>query len=248
MKITENYINKIKSLLTPVEFPDLQRYGGRYDGGYILSKRLTDESDTVYSLGVGPVDQCISFDKEMAQNQKTVYLYDGSVNFWDNRKEFFFKKEFIDSQKLEKIVSENNHFEKTNILLKMDIEGAEFETIINSNEDVFKHFNQFTVEVHDILFSSQVEDLEYIKQNSREEMKFAFFEKINKFYNLVHIHGNNYSKTISNGICDCLELTYIRKDEFNYPINVLKKTCPIKELDFPNNVFRQEVEMNWWIS
>jgi hypothetical protein len=63
---------------------------------------------------------------------------------------------------------------------------------------------------------------------------------------LVHIHGNNNSLKISDGIADVLELTYIRKDCMSDNPNRSFIPCPINGLDHRNSHDRPEINMDWW--
>lgn len=226
---------EIKNLLIPYVFPDLKRYGGNFDGGYIFSERLLSETKHVYSYGIGGNEESITFDRDMAAKGKNVFLYDGSIDkFWGDEKKFFFQKENVNSNNIHTHIKNNNHLNETKMILKMDIESNEYETLLNCNENLFNYFNQIGIEIHSILTDCK-------------EKAINLFKRINKFYNLVHIHGNNHDLIIQDGICNTLELTYIRKDCFSDNLEVLPFACPRQELDFPNYPFRDDVKMNWWL-
>jgi FkbM family methyltransferase len=242
----EDYINELKKRLTPFHSNDLQRYGGSRDGAYILDKSLVDQANTVYSLGVGPNDSWIAFDHEMANAGKKVFLYDGSVpSFWSNRPEFKFFSEYISSKNLSKFISDNGHENETEMLLKMDIEGAEYDTILNSDEKLFNHFNQVAIEIHDLLFANM--EAESASNDSAFSEKINLLDLLNKHYNLVHIHGNNCSPRKGYGIAEVLELTYIRKDKCPKDMTVSQKACPVEGLDVRNSPSVADITMDWWI-
>jgi FkbM family methyltransferase len=148
-------IERIKKLLIPYLAPKLARYGGDYDGGYILNPELVSDSSHVYSYGVGPDESFITFDRHMSTLGKKVFMYDASVKsqWFSADKNFHFKSEYVNSSNISQHIKDNNHINNTNMILKMDIEGNEFETLINCDESVFSHFNQIGLEVHDILNS-----------------------------------------------------------------------------------------------
>jgi hypothetical protein len=231
-------ITNIKKLLQPVEVENLKRYGGKGDGGYIFQSDLINESSIAYSYGVGPTDDLISFDKDIADLGKSVYLYDGSVQeFWDNRPEFFFKSEYVNSKNILTHIRENGHTNFTNMILKMDIEGAEYETLNNVDVSIFSYFNQIGIEIHNLVW-----------QKSGGETILKLLTRLSDYYYLVHIHGNNCSPAIIDGLPDVLELTYIRKDVFDlrWSVNKLLKPCPIDGLDYPNSSGSPEISMDWW--
>lgn len=231
-------IDNIKKLIQPIEVTNLKRFGGNGDGGYIFQSDLINEANIIYSYGVGPTDDLISFDKHLANLGKHVYLYDGSVNtFWDHRPEFHFKSEYVNSGNILTHIDENGHKDITNIVLKMDIEGSEYETFNNINPSIFSHFNQIGIEIHNLVW-----------QNRAPEDIFKLLSKLNQYYYIVHVHGNNCSAAVVDGLPDVLELAYIRKDVFDsrWPVNKLVKPCPIEGLDYPNNGNSPEIHMNWW--
>lgn len=225
----------IKNLLIPHFISDLKRYGETSDGGYILSEKLVIESKYVYSYGVGSIEESISFDRDMALLGKNVYMYDATIEpFWSPEAKFFFKKENVNSENIYNHIKENNHEKEKNLILKMDIEGCEYETFLNTNQIIFNYFNQITLEVHGVI------------SNFKEEA-FKLFNLLNKNYYLVHIHGNNHDLIIEDGICNTLELSYIRKDCFNENLCILQEPCPRAKLDYPNYLYRNDIVMNWWL-
>ncbi len=98
------------------------------------------------------------FDLEMASMGRVVYLYDGTIERpAQDHVNFRFKPENVDSSNLIAHLVENGDFGKTNLTLKMDIEGSEYETLLNCDERIFDHFSQIAIEVHDLLESLGVD-------------------------------------------------------------------------------------------
>jgi len=242
-------INTIKSLLVPYEYKHLQRYGGNYDGAYILSSALLDDTDIIYSYGVGPEESWITFDRHMTKLQKHVYMYDNLKNgFWTSDPYIHFKSQYVNSTNIYKHIVDNNHTEKTNMVLKMDIEGNEFETLLYCPEKIFDHFNQLAIEIHDVV-NSHLEPQYLINaynQELRWQNKIDLLTLINKHYKLVHIHGNNNSAAVVEGIPDVLELLYIRNDCI-FEESLLQESFPRYGLDFPNNPAAADITLDWWI-
>jgi hypothetical protein len=244
-------INEIKKLLVPYNFNGLKRYGGSYDGGYILAESLLNNSEIIYSYGVGPDESWITFDRDMAKIKKTVYLYDNLKNgFWVHNNPFFvFKSEYVNSQNIYSHIFDNKHTEKTNMILKIDIEGNEYETLLNCSENLFNHFDQLAIEVHDVV-NSHLEPYYLINADNVEKRwgnKIDLFNKLNKFYHLVHIHGNNNSFKVIDGVPDVLELLYIRKDKFD-KLEKRQNSFPMEGLDFPNNPAQPDIKLDWWLA
>jgi len=181
--------NDVKQLLIPYYAPNLKRYGGNFDGGYILSEDLLVNSKKVYSYGIGGSEEYITFDRHMSLLNKDVYMYDETTDkFWEKEDKFFFKKEHVSSKNIYRHIQENNHTQENNMILKMDIEGGEYETFLNVDENLFTHFNQIALEVHGVISSSK-------------DLAIKLFTLLNKNYYLVHIHGNNNDILVEDGIC-----------------------------------------------
>ena len=242
-------IDEIKQFLIPHQADNLQRYGDEYDGGYIFKKDLIDTTKYIYSYGVGPDDTYITFDKMLAKLNKDVYLYDASIKEpWWNESKFHFKPEYVNSSNILNHIKENAHENETDMVLKMDIEGNEFETLINCDESLFSHYNQIGIEIHDVL-NSHLEPYYLINANDptlRWQNKINLFTRLNKYYKLVHIHANNCSAAKTDGIADVLELTYIRNDCMPDKPEISKQPCPIEGLDYRNSHDVPEIHMDWW--
>lgn len=243
-------IDKIKELLIPYHYSNLKRYGGNHDGGYILAEDLLEKSDIIYSYGVGPSEGWITFDRHMLAMNKKVYMYDNLINgFWTSHPNLVFKSEYVNSQNILQHIYENKHENNTNMILKMDIEGNEFETLINSSTELFTYFNQIAIEIHD-LTNNHSEPQYLINADNEHERwmnKIRLFSKLNEYFYLVHIHGNNYSDKVIHGVADVLELLYVRKDCIGDGVCVSNERCPRYALDFPNDVYKPEIVMDWWL-
>lgn len=227
--------NDIKQLLIPYFISDLKRYGGHQDGGYVLSESLLNDSKYIYSYGVGNVEECILFDKEMALLDKNIFLYDGTIDsFWQKEERFHFKKENVNSKNIYNHIYENKHINENNMILKIDVETHEYETLLNCDKNIFSHFNQIAIEIHGVI-------------SNFKDAALKLFNLLNQNYYLVHIHGNNHDILVEDGICNTLELTYIRKDCFLNDLKLLTFPCPRKDLDYANYSFREDVVMNWWL-
>ena len=104
-------------------------------------------------------------------------------------------------------------------LLKIDIEGSEYE-IIDQIKYWQKFINTLIIEFH-----------ETDKEKKQNLIKNFILENTN--FNLIHIHGNNYV-TDSGNNPRCLELTFINNNIFPKVDKFSKYNYPIKNLDYPN--------------
>jgi Methyltransferase FkbM domain len=197
--------------LRPVPTPGgLRRFGSSGDGGYLLPDDL-DGIDACISPGVS--FEC-GFDEEIASRGIDVYMADASVEEAPVKNErFHFQRTFVDimpSDKtvtLDELCATGDLAQKTgDLLLQMDIEGAEYRVLANASHDLIKRFRIIAIEFHelDLLFS-----------------RFGFntiapvFERLLATHRVVHIHPNNWSRVSRRGalsIPSVMEFTFYRKD------------------------------------
>ena len=98
----------------------------------------------------------------------------------------------------------NNHLDEKNMILKIDIEGMEWEFLNTVESDILKKFDQIIFEFHNI-----------IKPQTINIVKML--EKLNQTHDLVHLHGNNSSNLLKVGysyIPDVFEATYVNKEKY----------------------------------
>ncbi len=204
------------------------RLGGSSDGGYVIIDNY--EYDLYVSCGIGGD---ISFDIGFFNYKKNIkYLtFDGTVDRPnDMPSEIDFIKKNIsyinttETTNLEEYIKAYN-----NIFLKMDIEGHEWNWIINNKN--LNNFKQIVLEVHGFFDESwtNIEKYEY-------ESILQSLIILNKTHYLVHFHGNNaadFKEINSIKYPTVGELTYIRKSDCIID-GLNKDILPIKNLDFPN--------------
>jgi hypothetical protein len=89
-----------------------------------------------------------------------------------------------------------------NLLLKMDIEGAEWEVLDATGTEDLARFRQVVVEFH---------DLHRYRQPQWRARASRVFEKLTATHRLVYVHGNNFNATFAGGRRECprdLEMTF----------------------------------------
>lgn len=220
----------IKQLLIPYNNDyNKKRFGKHNDGGYILYSDILHSTEYVYSFGVS---YDISFETDLLKHKQIdIFMYDGTVNHEFKQPNLKFINHNISSDYFINELIKNNHLSCKNLLLKCDIEGAEFELIENLPEQVLQNFSQICIEVHNI--------------NEKIEESYDLFFKINKFFTLFHIHGNNWAPLIQ-GIPNVLELSYLRNDLLKNK-NILANELPDPILDSPNKEDVLDYKLNWWL-
>ena len=122
----------------------------------------------------------------------------------------------------------------------MDIEGAEYDWILNINKELLKNIKQIVIEYHGLCndkYSSK------FNCNTSYEKKIKCLEKLNDTHCIIHAHGNNWS-TVKNNIPNVLEITYLNKNYLSKILGKNKINLPIEFLDFPNNIRKPDINLN----
>ena len=188
---------------------ELIRLGPDGDGGYLIPNDL-EEIRACFSPGVSDIS---GFEKECADRGMQVFLADRSVEKPAAEHDYFtFTKKFIGSVSNEEFMTLDNWVadslqdDKSDLLLQMDIEGYEYETILSATEELMNRFRIVVIEFHllDKLWSEP-----FFTLASRA------FEKLLMTHTCVHIHPNNCKNTLTiNGIQipKVMEFTFFRND------------------------------------
>ena len=235
-KTTENkkladFLRLIRPIKTDI---DLIKIGGQSDGGYLIPNDLNGIKNC-FSPGVS----CESFfENDLAKLGIKSYMADYSVNHPAiSNKSFDFIKKYIGFENDDNFISLENWIDEkekfdNNMLLQMDIEGGEYNVIIDSSRNTLARFRIILIEFHefDNLFNPKSFDL----------IAACFHKLLNDFY-IVHIHPNNCSKTIKFDqyeIPPVLEFTFLRKDRVS---SVSYETHFPHILDSKNNQNKDEI-------
>lgn len=105
----------------------------------------------------------------------------------------------------------------------MDVEGAEWDVIMNTPSEIWNQFKQMTFEFH------RVTDLD-------NPNILPALQKLNRTHQVVWVHGNNYGYVGKAGDIEIpayLELTYLNRMQYqtslaicNFPLDVDSPTDP----------------------
>jgi hypothetical protein len=205
---------------------ELIRVGGDADGGYLLPDDL-DGIEYCFSPGVGALSV---FESELADLHIKSFLADYSVDSPPFcRPEFTFDKKFLGSSDRGQYLTLATWKEKYlpdysgDMILQMDIEGAEYEVILSTPDRLLDQFRIIVIEFHEMHRIFDPFDCKFFS---------ACFEKLlNRFY-VVHIHPNNGSGSLKrNGIevPKILEFTFFNKKR-------VRSTRP--QTEFPHRLDR----------
>jgi hypothetical protein len=176
----------------------LKRFGSANDGGYLMCENLIEPIDTAYSYGVGinddwgcdvsqryhvPVQQYDCFDpaRPTCSGGRFVFHNECVGNRTGYRDSHFFDT-------LENQIRENPDASRPprrslgeggRLVIKMDIEGAEWDSLLAAPDELLASIPQIAMEMHGFDDPKILEVLRKLKRN---------------FY-LVNLHFNNWSCT-----------------------------------------------------
>lgn len=164
---------------------DLTRFGDPHDGGYLLCGNLLSEAQVGYSYGINGTDNwgCqvsrtlnIGVHQYDCFNTIAPFCPGGDTRFHAEcvgPSRSTFEDRLFDS--VADQVSKNGDAGKR-LVMKMDVEGSEWESLVTSPDSVLSAIDQLAIEFHEI-----------------EQPAFlATIERLKQFFYVAHVHMNNF--------------------------------------------------------
>jgi len=197
---------KFLNLITPISNGhNLIRLGGNEDGGYWLPDDLSGVKKCI-SPGYGDLS---NFEDELFELFKIKSLIvDSDVPKKNSKKHLTFLQKFVGGSNSTTHISLNEIMAnaKGDYILQMDIEGAEFETLLALDVDNLIKFRIVVLELHGLNF--------VIDDFILNKVLFPIFTKITEYFDVVKLIRST-SQTFTNGkirLPDTVEITFHRKD------------------------------------
>ena len=234
-------MNNYLDCLTVYEYNNKKRLGICSDGGYVIG--LLDEKNNNYdcyvSAGVSTEE---SFSRDFINmfnmNKYNSYAFDGTIKDypWHYTNDITFIPKnintFIDNKNTDLSFCLTKF---KNIFLKMDIEGCEYPWLLSLENSKLQKFKQIVLEFHGINDDSW---------NTIHLDKIECFKKLNQTHFIIHIHGNNCGD-LTNNIPNTVEVTYLRKDLFDFEPELNTEALPIQNIDFSNSENKEDYSLNF---
>jgi len=202
----------------------LVRMGPDGDGGYLVPDDLAG-IDACFSPGVSGI---AGFEMECAKRGMDVYLADASVEAPPERhSRFHFTPRYIGAFSDERFLSLDDWVSATSastggdLLLQMDIEGYEYETLLALSMDLQRRFRIVVVEFH---------NLHYLLDSAFFRVAYRAISKLLVTHACVHIHPNNLRPPVRVGrhvIPPMLEMTFARRDRMGSVVFVSEFPHPL---------------------
>ena len=180
------------AMLQPVALNncELERFGEPNDGGYLMCGNLLGGVQSAYSYGISGYD---GWGCDVSAKAKVVvHEYDcfdttepqcprGTTKF--HRECVGDKKERVKRRVFDTMQNQfaRNGDTAKRIVLKMDVEGAEWDSFLSAPDEVFEQIDQLVVEFHGVGG----------ERNGTQEQKLRVVRRLKQFFAVAHIHFNN---------------------------------------------------------
>lgn len=188
---------------------EMRRMGPVGDGGYLVPDDLAG-IEACFSPGVGTLS---GFELDCANLGMNVFLADRSVEGPAGmHHRFSFTPKHVGALDSEDCITMNDWVEASlpkssgDLLLQIDIEGSEYETLLNISPALMRRFRIIVVEFHHL---GNLWSLPFYRLASR------VFDKMTQHHACVHIHPNNHEGVTVRGdisIPQVMEFTFLRRD------------------------------------
>lgn len=228
-------ISSIRSFLQSVspvaQRYDLVRVGGFEDGGYLIPNDLNDIS-CVFSPGVSDKAH---FESVFLSEGVPCFLADNSVDGppFQHRLLHFTKKHLglYDSESEMRLSTWVSLFAPPHgdLILQMDIEGAEYSCLLTTPIDVLTRFRILVVEFHRLVDIFSKPGFKLISTT------FAY---LLRHFTVVHIHPNNCCGYFSRDgieVPHVMEFTLLRNDRVSPSSEALRFPHPLDRPNVPAN-------------
>jgi hypothetical protein len=183
-------------MLQPVALTNcrLERFGERHDGGYLMCGNLLGGVQSGYSYGIS------GYDKWGCDISTTLHLPVHQYDCFDTTQpacpagETVFHAECVGdtTEAVEGRVFDTiaNQFAKNGdgskrIVLKIDVEGAEWDSLLSVPDEILGRIDQMAVEFH------WIEDEQFHWVQDQKYLRVG--ERLRQFFEVGHIHFNNAS-------------------------------------------------------
>jgi Methyltransferase FkbM domain len=241
-----NVVRRLVGRLHPViTGHPLIRMGARGDGGYLVP----DDLDGIAACFSPGVDDRASFEGSMIERGIPCFLADASVENAPIKSDMVhFMRKYLGVVDNDATITLDHWVAaccpgQADLILQMDIEGAEWQVLLNVSRETLRRFRIIAIELH---------DLERLMDKHAFAIIAAAFERLLQdfHFHIVHNHPNNYGRSVRCGsfvIPLVQEMTLLRKDRaepigfargFPHPLDE-KNDVDGPDLPLPAEWFRQ---------
>lgn len=240
--VTRDGLEAFARTVRPVQTDrPLIRVGKEGDGGYLVPSDF-DDIAACFSPGVGAR---ADFEEAMLARGIPCYLADASVAgppIEDSR--LYFEPLFLGAETRGRYISLDDWIARNapssgDIVLQMDIEGAEYEVLAAASDATLRRFRWMVIEVH---------KLHRILRGHGLRRATEMFARLNELFAVVHLHPNNAAREVGYAgisVPPLIEMTFLRRDRISHSSPV--QNFP-HSLDVTNVPSMPEIELPEWLT
>jgi hypothetical protein len=208
----------------------LIRLGDSGDGGYLAP----DDLDDIVACFSPGVDKVATFEQAVIARGIPCFLVDGSVSAPPFSNPLIrFDKKFLGVVENDRTVTMDEWVATCapgagDLLLQMDIEGAEYPVLLNASEEVLKRFRIIIIELH---------SLDRLIDPVGFALITSALDRLLKHFRVVHIHPNNNVLPLRGAgltIPRMLEITFLRRDRVQAMGFARQFPHPLDRRNLPN--------------
>lgn len=214
---------------------EFERVGDKHDGGYVVCKNLLSRAESIYSYGISATDNFgCSLSARLAKPVHQYDCFNVTRPACDGAAPMFHEecvgpeKATIEGRPFDTVdahIARNGDAGKR-LIVKMDVEGSEWESFLKMPESVMQQVDQLTVEFHGV-----------------EEKDYApAINRLRKVFHVVNVHYNNWtcSPDVKPLQATTFEVLFVNKE-----LGVVEEGgTPVvpNPLDAPNNWMRPDCQ------
>ena len=234
----DEYLLQVARAIRPLTSPELEliRVGGPTDGGYVMAAPLT--ASGAVSIGVG---SDVSWDQDIGRQGIPVAMFDHTIRRPpDPVPGGTFHRIGIgpiaatNIRTLDQLLAHAGFAGREDLLLKMDVEGAEWSALTQPGLADLQPFNQVVLELHGI---------SGLKDEASAATILGAVEHLTRTHASIHVHANNYDDLVRFDhwwFPNAIEASFIRRDLLSQaqPASTMRT-----DLDAPCDVRVTEIDL-----
>ena len=227
-------------LLTPYDVTGRKvRIGSANDGGYVMMDRFTP-GQIIFSYGLS---WNIAFEFDLANRGHQLFMFDHTIDrLTMEHRHFTWLKEGLSeaTSSQDSLYSLTDHLARlapnaNGMILKLDVEGAEWSVFEKMPSETLLRFEQVVVEMHDLR--------RFVEPEWRSRA-FVALRRLTEHFTIHHVHANNHGPLVVADnifpVADVIEISLVRSDLVERsPLSVFLPT----QLDGPNDPARPEIPL-----
>jgi hypothetical protein len=232
----DHQIARVVELVLPAAVDEARkvRIGGDGDGGYVMFEDL--RCDGAVSVGVGPD---VSWDRDIAERGIPVVMFDHTVRrLPDDVPGGVFHRVGVGNgdrlQSLPKLIEMAGFSGSNNLMLNIDVEGAEWDVLNTVDSQCLLRFRQIVCELH---------GFDEIDGGALGDRIVNALERLSETHVPIHLHANNYARIARFGdlwFPAAIEVSWVRRE-------LLPQTSPTDRIrsshDRPNDPRVCEIQL-----